>query len=94
PYTTPELRSQIVAWRYEQGLSVHDIHKLCGYSLSTIYEILSIYRTYGQVVDPSNRPRGRPRKLDMSDLDFIHGLLRDNPALYLDEIQEILSEHK
>ncbi|EPQ59766.1 hypothetical protein GLOTRDRAFT_23147, partial [Gloeophyllum trabeum ATCC 11539] len=89
-----ELRKQVITWQYEQGRSIREIKDLSGYSLSTIYKVLRVYNMYGEVIDPTNRPRGCPCKLATEDLDFIQGLLWENPAIYLDEIQEALADQR
>jgi len=53
-----------------------------------VYKILALYREYGQVTNPHARPRGRPRALDMTVLNYMSALLDANPTLYLDELQE------
>ncbi|KAJ7229587.1 hypothetical protein C8J57DRAFT_1011829, partial [Mycena rebaudengoi] len=85
-----QLRSRIVVWRYEQQKSATEIAELAGCSESTVYNILRLHRDYGQTTNPFARPRGRPRALDMADMNYLTSLLDVNPGLYLDELQQKL----
>ncbi|KAJ6473088.1 hypothetical protein C8R45DRAFT_756331, partial [Mycena sanguinolenta] len=85
-----ELRDRILVWRYEQGKPPAEIAELAGCSERTVYNILQNEREFGQTTNPHARCAGRPRALDMGDIDFLSALLDATPTLYLDELQEKL----
>jgi transposase len=90
PFTTPEMRQNMVFWRFEQHKTAFEISKLAQCSERTVYNVLRLHREYGQVTNPFTH-RGRPRKaLDPIDIEYIYALLQANPAMYLDELQEQL----
>ncbi|KAG2037495.1 hypothetical protein BDR03DRAFT_821255, partial [Suillus americanus] len=55
-----------------------------------VYNILRLHRDNGQVTNPFACRGGHPRILDTVDTKYIHALLQENPAMYLDELQEQL----
>lgn len=77
---------------YEQQKKPPEIALLAGCSETTVYDILSLHRDFGQVVNPHHHPHGRPRTLNQGDMNYIYSILEANPTLYLDEIQHRLSE--
>jgi transposase len=85
-----ELRDRILVWRYEQNKPAEEIAELAGCSERTVYNILRNEREYGQTTNPHAQHRGRPRALNMGDLDYLSALLDATPTLYLDELQQKL----
>ena len=59
-------------------------------SLGFVHHIVDLYRTYGQVTDPTAMPRRGRRIVTTADEDFIRSLVRAQPSIYLDEIQQEL----
>ena len=90
PQISTQLKERIVFWRYEQHKKAPEIAQLAGCAESTVYEILRLYRDYGQITNPHHRHRGRPRTLDEGDMQYIYSILEANPTLYVDEIQQSL----
>ncbi|KAJ7635762.1 hypothetical protein DFH06DRAFT_902259, partial [Mycena polygramma] len=82
-----QLRNRIVAWRYEQSKTAREISELVGCSERTVYNVLRLDREFGQTSNPYARLRGRPRALDMGDMNYLSSILDANPGLYLDELQ-------
>jgi transposase len=91
PFTTQEMRKNMVFWCFEQHKTALEISKLAQCSERMVYSVLRLHCDYGQVTNPFSR-RGRPRVLDPVDIQYIHALLQANPTLYLvlDELQEQL----
>lgn len=85
-----DLCRRIVAWRLEDGFEVEDIAVLAACSVRTVYNVLALYRDFNAVHNPHARQRGRPRALTTNDTSYLHSLLRADPTLYLDELQERL----
>ncbi|KAF5346415.1 hypothetical protein D9758_012768 [Tetrapyrgos nigripes] len=75
-------------WKEEKPIS--KIAKLAGCTERTVYALLSLYRTTGEVINLSALPYSHPRLLTLEDRAYIQGILDANPALYLDEIQDKL----
>ncbi|KAF5343167.1 hypothetical protein D9758_017053 [Tetrapyrgos nigripes] len=75
-------------WKEEKPIS--EIAKLAGCTERTVYALLSLYHTTGEVVNLSALPYSRPRLLTLEDRAYIQGILDANPTLYLDEIQDKL----
>ncbi|KAL6305461.1 hypothetical protein BKA93DRAFT_845543 [Sparassis latifolia] len=89
-----QLRERIAYWYYHDRLPVVDIVQLSGYQKSAIYDVLQLYREYGQVTNPLALPRGRPRALDENDIAYLSALIDMNAAIYLDEIQDKFTEDR
>ncbi|KAJ7610377.1 hypothetical protein FB45DRAFT_982213 [Roridomyces roridus] len=63
-----------------------------GFSRSTFFRVLKLWKETGDVVRASNRP-GRPRALHRTDIDFILELIRFRPDHFLDEFQSLLRKN-
>ncbi|EPQ59468.1 hypothetical protein GLOTRDRAFT_32948 [Gloeophyllum trabeum ATCC 11539] len=87
-HLTRQLRERIIVWRHEQNKTLRVISELAGCSISTIFEVLRLYTEYGTVINPNARPRGRPRTLDMQDMNFVRSVIEGEPAIYLDELRD------
>jgi transposase len=82
------LRKLIVHWRYVLRYTVIDISRLAQCCERTVHNILERHRRTGS---PHVLPRGRrPRALNADDILFIISVIRFNPAIFLDEIQDRL----
>jgi len=81
-----EIRKQVIVLRYEQRRTAQEIADIVGCNERTVYNILRLYRDFGQVNDPfASRSKGRPRTLGQGDLTYITSVLDANPSLYLNE---------
>jgi transposase len=94
PHTTTEMRERMVVWRNELDKSDAEIAELAGCSERTVREVLRLHRDFGVVQNPFAQPRGGRRSLDTGDMNYISSLLAANPCLYLDEIQDRLSDER
>ncbi|KAJ7309239.1 hypothetical protein DFH08DRAFT_1050382 [Mycena albidolilacea] len=75
---------------YEQGhLSIQQILDCVGFSCSTFFRILHLWRTTGDVIH-SRRRAGRFRILHNDDIDYLLRLIRHHP----DEILELLKHNR
>lgn len=92
PQITPQLRERMVFWRYEQHKKASEIAVLTGCAESTVYEILRLHRDFGTTTNPFRCQHGHPRVLDLADNNYIYSILKANPCLYVDEIQQRLFE--
>jgi transposase len=90
PLVSLELRERIVAWRYELHMSIRDIVRLSNRCDKTVRNVLKIYRDYNEFTHPFTQPRGRKRLLDRDDLNYLEAILRAEPGLFLDELQDKL----
>lgn len=87
------LKRRIPVLYYQQNRSIQEILDITGYkSTTTIYDALRLFDETGDAVNPYASQGGRPRKLSLDDVLFLEFLLRDNPALYLDELQKELEQ--
>jgi transposase len=90
PHLDQQLRERIVSWRFDHQKTAAQIAALADCSKTTVYEVLRLHRTFGQVTNPYRRQRGRPQILDQGDMNYIYSILEANPGLYVDEIQQQL----
>ncbi|KAJ7304645.1 hypothetical protein DFH08DRAFT_758666 [Mycena albidolilacea] len=78
---------------YEQGhLSIKKILAWVGFSRSTFFCVLRLWRTTGDVVRPQNRT-GRPRVLH-HDIDYLISLIHHRPDSFLDELLNLLKHNR
>jgi transposase len=90
PFLSQEIRKQVIVLRYEQRMTAQEIADIVGCNERTVYNILRLYRDFGQVNNPFTSRKGHPRTLGQGDLTYITSVLDANPSLYLDELQEKL----
>jgi transposase len=80
---------------YEKELlPLEDILDCVGFSESTFYRVLALWRTTGDVVRHTYGLRGRPRLLVFDDVEYILRLVRHRPDWFLDEIADLLQENR
>ena len=90
PQVSLELRELIVAWRHELNMSIGDIVRLSNRCDKTVRNVLKTHRDYNEFMHPFTQPHGRKRLLDRDDLNYLDAILRAEPGLFLDELQEKL----
>ncbi|OJA21468.1 hypothetical protein AZE42_13558 [Rhizopogon vesiculosus] len=61
----------------------------CGFSESTWYQVLKLWRETGDVVNYPTSVRGRARHLDSENLEYVLQLVRDNLNYFLDELSNL-----
>lgn len=80
---------------YEKGLmDLDDILDCVGFKESTFYRVLRLYRDTGDVVRPRSNLRGRPRKLDFDDSNYLVTLVNHRPDWFLDELEDLLATNR
>ena len=80
---------------YKQDiLTLDDILACCGFSESTFYRILKLWRETGDVVHPLRSLQGRPRTLDHDDVQYLLCLIQENPDYFLDELLHLLKTNR
>ncbi|KAF5356734.1 hypothetical protein D9757_005211 [Collybiopsis confluens] len=85
-----DLRKRIVQWRVREGKSAAECGELAGCCENTVRSITSLYLDMGVYRNSDARALGRPRLLTMEDKAYVLSILKDNPTLYLDEIQDMM----
>ncbi|KAG1852245.1 hypothetical protein DFJ58DRAFT_634287, partial [Suillus subalutaceus] len=75
-------------------LSLHDILTCVGFSESTFWRVLKLWRETGDVVSPTCSLRGRPRILHCNDVLYLIRLIRHRPGWFLDELLELLDTNR
>ena len=83
------MREHILAWRNE-GKHPQEMADLASCSLRTVYYLLSYDQDYGTTTHPCARTSGRPRSLNIGDINYLTSLIAARPKIYLDELQEDL----
>jgi transposase len=78
---------------HEQGiLRLHEILDCVGFSRRTFFRIQKLYRHTGDVVKPRSEFTGRPRKLNLEDVQYLVELVR--PDLFLDELTGLMLRNR
>ena len=90
-HLSEDLHARMIAWREQEDMSAPEIARLAGCSECTVYDVLRVWRDYGILHNPTVRQQSRRRILDAGNLDFISSLVSTDPTLYLDKIQQHLS---
>ena len=85
-----DIKAWIPILHYNLGYSVGKIETVLGVKKTLIYQTLYFHRTHGLSYNPYSTWNAHRRHLTSMDISFIQGLLHQNHAIYLDEIQELL----
>lgn len=83
-----ELREQIIADR-ERGVTVSELSKIYGVSMTSIFKLQAQYRRTGDVT-PQTHTRGSKSKIDEQTLEKISQVLQQQPDITLGELREKL----
>ena len=86
-----DLRWRIVWLHHHKEYSNQDIADLLYIHVTTVRRIITQFDTYGDVA-PASYKHDPNRMLGQQDEDTIIELLMDNPAMYLDELQQELHQ--
>jgi transposase len=84
--TSTDLQERIIQWFYDFNLPIDKIVLLSGRSRTTVYQILHLYDTFGQITNPHAMSSRCKRILTPQDLQYIQGILAAKPTMFLDEI--------
>ncbi|KAF8185981.1 hypothetical protein BJ912DRAFT_852517 [Pholiota molesta] len=80
---------------YERELlDTDNILDCCGFSRSTWFRILKLWRETGDVVPEAQSIRGRVRHLDQEDISYLLKLIADNPDYFLDKLLHLLETNR
>ncbi|KAJ7694066.1 hypothetical protein B0H17DRAFT_1178656 [Mycena rosella] len=80
---------------YEHGqLPLKDILNCVGFSESTFYRVLYLWRTTGDVVRHTIKNPGRSRLLHHDDIQYLLRLVRHSPDWFLDELLRLLEHNR
>lgn len=91
PPVSLELCERIIARRYELHISISDIMRLSSRCEKTVHNILKSFRENDNLFGhPVVERRGHKRLLNRDDLNYLESILRAEPGLFLDEVQEKL----
>ncbi|KAK7027081.1 hypothetical protein R3P38DRAFT_3191382 [Favolaschia claudopus] len=87
-------RESVVHLHYFCGHKQADVAHELGISLRSVQSILCQHRraALGNPTPPTYRVRGRPRILQVTDVDFLVALVQRTPDIYLYEMQTELRE--
>ncbi|KAG1725774.1 hypothetical protein EDD22DRAFT_789656 [Suillus occidentalis] len=75
-------------------LSLHNILTCVGFSESTFWRVVKLWRETGDVVSSTCSLRGRPRVLHCDDVLYLIRLIRHRPGWFLDELLELLDTNR
>ncbi|KAG1763410.1 hypothetical protein EDD22DRAFT_777124 [Suillus occidentalis] len=77
-----------------QHLALEDILACVGFSESTFWRILKLWRETGDVVRHTFGIRGRPRTLHCDDVLYLVHLVHHRPKWFLDELLRLLNTNR
>ena len=84
-----------IKWRavelWERGWDIRDIEDALGVKEGSVRRWRNNVDDHGSVKPPRNPLQGRPQKLSSLQVQYLVQTISDDPGLFLDEIQELLS---
>jgi transposase len=93
-FISRDLKARIPVLFYEQDFTVDQICVIMGVKKSLVYKSLQYFRTYGIAHNPHAHKTGRNRTLSPADVKFIAALINQKHCIYLDVIQQELSDKR
>ncbi|KAF9058891.1 hypothetical protein BDP27DRAFT_1239843, partial [Rhodocollybia butyracea] len=75
-------------------LPLEDILDAVGFSESTFWRTLRLYRATGHVSKPKSHRSGRPRTLNMNDIQYLLALVHHRPDYFLDELCDMMDNNR
>jgi len=93
PHISRDLRERIPYLWYVEHFTVKEIVRILSIRKTAIYDALVNYWKFGVAYNPNAFTQYCPGcqwKLDSTDIQLIKSLLKQNPCLYLDELQDEL----
>lgn len=88
------VKDRIPIMHYEHKLSVVKICEYLGVKKTMVYRALAYHRAFGLPYDPCASSSGRHSILSSSDKQYIERTVTRDGAVYLDELQQMLSERR
>lgn len=82
-----QMRKAVIRWYFDEQIPVPEIAQRTGYSRSTIYNIINIYRDFREYSNPLAFITGRPPALTDAAVAFLVKEAQEKPTTYLDELQ-------
>ncbi|KIK95687.1 hypothetical protein PAXRUDRAFT_140094, partial [Paxillus rubicundulus Ve08.2h10] len=79
-------------WHEQLGKLTLKISELASCSEWTVCNVLHLHGEYGTVQNPLSWPWGGPRVVNTGDMDYLSSVLATNPSLYLNKLQDCLSQ--
>jgi len=80
---------------YENGaLPLSDILEAVDFSRRTFFRTLRLWHETGCVSKPKSALVGRPRKMNMDDVQHLISLVRQNPTWFLDELTDLMDTNR
>ncbi|KAH7923608.1 hypothetical protein BV22DRAFT_997590, partial [Leucogyrophana mollusca] len=92
PAMSTDLKERIIEWYFEGRMTYRQIATLTNCSIGHVSNVISTFRTFGEVNNPYSLRTGRPSLFEETDIHYVSTLLDANPVLYLDEIQARLAD--
>ena len=80
---------------YERGLlPLEDILACVGFSESTFWRTLKLWRETGDVIRVTYGLPGRPRTMHFDDVNYLIELVKHRPTWFLDELLDLLEANQ
>jgi transposase len=73
---------------------LHEILDCVSFSRRTFFHIQKLYQHTGDAVKPRSEFTGRPRKLNLEDVQYLVELVRHRPDWFLDELTELMLRNR
>ncbi|KAJ4495578.1 hypothetical protein C8R41DRAFT_703613, partial [Lentinula lateritia] len=89
-----ELKLAAIQLYERKLLPLDDILDCVNFSARTFYRTLRLYRATGHVSKPNSHLAGRPRKMNMDDVQYLLELVHHHPDWFLDELVDLMDNNR
>ncbi|KIK99789.1 hypothetical protein PAXRUDRAFT_117001, partial [Paxillus rubicundulus Ve08.2h10] len=90
---SPDVKLAAIRLHQQGLLSLREILDCVGFARRTFFRVHKLYHETGDVIKPRGEFHGRPRTLNLNDLQYLIELVHHRPDWFLDELVGLMERN-